>query len=119
MFSVRCEKCNTETVMSSYTLSTVELEGLEVDYIECPQCHARYVYLLKDKQQKALIKELRDLNHRVELKNRLNKPVSPGLLRQLKKAFDASKRHQKLLRAEHMTAVTEQLNNSDFSETNS
>ena len=115
---IKCDKCGSENILSNYVFATSKVCGLEVDYLTCPVCSEKFVFLLKDKKQKAILKQLKALNHRVEVKHRLKKPLSSGLLKQLNQSFRESKDYQAGLRAEYLQAVTEQLNKSDF-ETNS
>ena len=98
---VQCNHCNGSIDLKDQTsLRTVSLRGIKYDYILCPHCGARYLYLVADE---ALLRDLAAIDR---LQKSIGRGPSAGLThirsaRQLNHLRSKVRDRERILRREY------------------
>ena len=111
---IRCDICENEFILTNTDMEKTVIDGLYVSYFACPQCGHRYPYLIEDAKQIEILKNISFLRTDLELRVLNGKKFPAARKRKLKRLLEESEKYQAILRDEHIKAVTDQLNKSDF-----
>lgn len=116
---IQCDYCKGTMLPKEIHMEKTKVLGLSVDYWTCTNCGHVYPFKLTDSRQKVLDDQIKGYTLILQSKRKQGKPIPPAKVKRLQKLLDTSKEYQKLLKDNHLTAVTEQLNKIGVTETNS